>query len=132
MKVEEDSLLVKILGYAIAIAVIVGAGALLRPSDSRHREKIMDELRVSVKKELKREGNKALQQGDVFSYGVGKAAMDKKEVVDAMIEDKFSIDVDNYVVFSLGKVKDTETDETKTVSIGICGFVLVKDIPFNW
>lgn len=132
MEEEKDSLLLKIIGYIIAIAIFVGVGMLLRPSESSHREKIMDELRVTVKKELKREGDKALKQGDVFVYGVDKAAMKKDEAIDAIIENKWEIDIDNYLIFSLGKVTESETNENKTVSIGICGFVLVKDIPFNW
>lgn len=132
MEEEKDSLLVTFFAYVFAIAIFVGAGMLLRPSDSRHREKIMDELRVTVKKELKKEGDNALKQGDLFTYGVDKAAMKKDEAIDALIEDKWDIDVDNYLIFSLGKVKESETNESKTVSIGVCGFVFVRDIPFNW
>lgn len=129
---EKHSLDWDFWGQALMWVAIIVVAIILNPSESKHRKKIQEELRVSVKKELKKESKKALKSGDVISYGAGQTAMEKEEALDAFIDDKWSIDISNYWVLSLGKVKETDTGDSKTVSIGVFGFVLVKDIPFNW
>ena len=99
--------------FLIAVAVIV-VGVITKPSESKHRSKLTNEI---VRHDL---GNFARELRSHREMTGSK--LTKSEYV----KENFDITIDDYIIFSLGKMRSKETGKEATVSIAGFGFIYMK------
>lgn len=109
--------------YKVIFWVIILAVAFFTlPSEEKQTERMMEELRVLVRKDIK---NQTRNQ-DAFTQALGKGMMKDKDVVDKLVHQRYAIKIDNYKVVSIINVKEKETGETRTCGFAGFGIVYIK------
>ena len=109
--------------YKIIFWVIILAVAFFTlPSEEKQTERMMEELRVLVRKDIK---NQTRNQ-DAFTQALGKGMMKDKDVVDKLVHQRYAIKIDNYKVVSIINVKEKETGETRTCGFAGFGIIYIK------
>lgn len=107
---------------------LIGWGAILivafftLPSEEKQTERMMEDLRVLVRKDIK----KQTQNQDIFTQALGQGMMKDKDVVDKLVHRRYVIIINNYKVVSTIAVKDKETGETRTCGFAGFGIVYIK------
>lgn len=81
-----------------------------------------EELRVLVRKDIR---NKT-QNKDVLTQTVGKGMMKDKDIVDGLVLQRYSINVNNYKVFSSITVTEKETGDSRTCGFAAFGIIYIK------
>ena len=99
--------------FLIAVAVIV-IGIITKPSESKHRAKLTNEITRHNLGDYGRELRSHRQTTD--------SKLSKSEYV----KENFDVTIDDYVIFSLGKMMSKETDKEAIVSIAGFGFIYTK------
>ncbi len=109
--------------YKVIFWVIILAVAFFTlPSEEKQTERMMEELRVLVRKDIK---NQTRNQ-DAFTQALGKGMMKDKDVVDKLVHQRYAIKIDNYKVVSIINVKEKETGETRTCGFAGFGIIYIK------
>ena len=109
--------------YKVIFLVIILAVAFFTlPSEEKQTERMMEELRVLVRKDIK---NQTRNQ-DAFTQALGKGMMKDKDVVDKLVHQRYAIKIDNYKVVSIINVKEKETGETRTCGFAGFGIIYIK------
>ena len=109
--------------YKVIVWVIILAVAFFTlPSEEKQTERMMEELRVLVRKNIKNQ----TQDQDVFTQALGQGMMKDKDIVDKLVHQRYTIKIDNYKVVSTITVKDKETGETRTCGFAGFGIVYIK------
>lgn len=109
--------------YNIAAAIIIFAVAFFTlPSVEKQTEKMREELRVQVRKDIKRQ----TRNQDLFTQTVGNGMMKDKDIVDALVDQRYEIEVNNYLVVSTITVKEKDTGESKTCGFAGFGIIYIK------
>lgn len=106
----------------IAWGVVLAVAFFTLPSEEKQTEKMMEELRVLVRKDIK---NQTHNQ-DIFTQALGQGMMKDKDIVDKLVHQRYAIKIDNYKVVSTITVKDKETGETRTCGFAGFGIVYIK------
>lgn len=106
----------------IAWVIILAVAFFTLPSEEKQTEKMMEELRVLVRKDIK---NQTHNQ-DIFTQALGQGMMKDKGIVDKLVHQRYVIKIDNYKVVSTITVKDKETGETRTCGFAGFGIVYIK------
>lgn len=97
--------------YVVAVVII---GVITKPSESRHRAKLTNEI---VRHNL---GNYARE---LRSH---RQETDTKLSKSEYVKENFDVSIDDYLIFSLGKMRSKETGKEATVSIAGFGFIYMK------
>lgn len=92
------------------------------PSEEKQINKVKEELRVIARKEIKQ----GIRDEDFFTQLIGVGIMKDNDTLDKLINLKYSIEIDDYWVFSLIKVKDKETEESRTIGLALFGGIFIK------
>lgn len=103
----------------IVVLIILLVAFFTLPSEEKQTERMKEELRVLVRKDIK---SQTCNQ-DVFTQALGQGMMKDKEIVDELVRERYAITVNNYKVFSSITVKDKETGDTRTC--GFAGFGII-------
>lgn len=103
----------------IVFIVIIAIGISTLPSEEEQNAKIMEELRVEFRKEIRSE----IRGKDLFTQALGKGVMSDDEVVDRLIRKHYSISINNYKLLSTITAEDKETGEVSICGIAGFGFV---------
>jgi hypothetical protein len=106
----------------IAWVVVLAVAFFTLPSEEKQTERMMEELRVLVRKDIKNQ----TQNQDVFTQALGQGMMKDKGIVDKLVHQRYVIKIDNYKVVSTITVKDKETGETRTCGFAGFGIVYIK------
>lgn len=106
----------------IGVVIILVIAFFTLPSKEKQTEKMKENLRVLVRKEIKSQ----IRNEDVFTQAIGKKIMKDKDVVDELVRNRFSIKINDYKVFSLISVKDKETEESTTCGFAAFGIIYIK------
>lgn len=102
--------------WLIALIAVVILLALTCPKEEQHKEVVGAKISAMVNKEMaKKAGEGDFEQGLAL---IGSIFTDK--LVDIVLDSQFKYK--NYVVFSLGQIKDD--DEMKTISVGLLNQVI--------
>ena len=99
--------------FLIAVAVIV-IGIITKPSESKHRAKLTNEITRHNLGDYGRELRSHRQTTD--------SKLSKSEYV----KENFDVTIDDYVIFSLGKMMSKETGKEAIVSIAGFGVIYTK------
>jgi hypothetical protein len=100
--------------YLLIAVAVVAIGAITKPSESEHRSKLTTEIVRHNLGDYGRELRSHRQQtGDKLT---------KSEYV----KENYDINIDDYLILSLGKIKDKSTGEERVVSIASLGKVFIK------
>ena len=99
--------------FLIAVAVIV-VGIITKPSESNHRAKLTNEITRHNLGDYGRELRSHRQTTG--------SKLTKSEYV----KENYDVTIDDYVFFSLGKMRNKETGKEATVSIAGFGFIYMK------
>lgn len=99
--------------FLIAVAVIV-IGIITKPSESKHRAKLTNELTRHNLGDYGRE---------LHSY---RQMTGSKLTKSEYVKENFDVTIDDYVIFSFGKMKSKETGKEATVSIAGFGYIYMK------
>lgn len=99
--------------FLIAVAVIV-IGAITKPSESKHRAKLITEITRHNLGDYARELRSHRQDtGDKLTRS-------------EYVKENYDINIDDYLVLSFGKMKNKATGEERVVSIAALGKVFMK------
>ena len=99
--------------FLIAIAVIV-IGIITKPSESKHRAKLTNEITRHNLGGFARELRSHRQMTG--------SKLTKSEYV----KENFDVTIDDYLIFSIGKMRSKETGKEANVSIAGFGFIYTK------
>ena len=99
--------------FLIVVAVIV-VGIVTKPSESKHRSKLTSEIVRHNLGDYGRELRSHRQQtGDKLTRN-------------EYVKENYDITIDDYVIISLGKMKDKASGEERVVSIAALGKIFMK------
>lgn len=104
--------------YWLIIFLLVIAFFTL-PSEKKQTAKMMDELRVLVRKEIKKE----VRNENLFTQAIGEAAMKNNDLLDNVIKKRYAVKVTNLMVASIITVKEKDTGDENVCGIAAFGFV---------
>ena len=102
-------IIIEVVGVLILLAVAF----FTCPSKEKQKERMMEELRVEMRKEL------------IHKH---KAIPKSEEKLDKMIEKRWEISITNYGILSIGRLEELETGDNSFFSIGGLGMVYVRDL----
>lgn len=98
---------------AIGVLIFAAIAFFTCPSKEKQKEKMMEELRVEMRKQL-RHNHKPIPSST--------------RKLDKMVENRWKIYIDNYGVFTLGRIEEVEVGDKSFFSIGAFGLVYVRDL----
>lgn len=101
------------------ILILVPIALFTLPSKQKQEEKMMEELRVVVRKEIKKE----VRNENFFTQVIGVAAMKDTATLDKIIRQRYAIKIHNYQMVSFITVKEKDTGENNICGIAAFGFV---------
>lgn len=113
-----------LLSNVLVFAFVLGVAYFTKPSTMKHKRELRYEFREFVKENLQ---SYFEQQGVFVSY-LGNTVLNQGSesdaLVDAAINARFTQKIVDYKIFSLGKIKDKQSDKSITGTIGIFGIVI--------
>lgn len=122
--------LYEIIGKIIAVLIFLLVAFFTMPSEEKQAERMKEELRVLVRKDIKNE----TRNEDMFTQAIGKGMIKDKDLVDELVLQRYSIKVNNYKVFSSITVTEKETGDSRTCGFAAFGIIYINQIlvPNSW
>lgn len=104
----------RITRYLLIVVAVFVIGCITKPSASKHKTKLTNEI---VKHDL---GNYAREMRSHRQETGNRLTRGE------YVKEYFDVTIDDYVIFSLGKMRSKETGQEATVSIAAFGFIFTK------
>lgn len=104
----------RITRYSLIVVAVAVIAIITKPSQSKHEAKLKNEIVRHNIGDFGREMHRQRQETGT--------SLTKGEYV----KQNFVVSIDDYVFFSLGKMKNKETGKERTVSIAAFGFIYMK------
>ena len=108
----------------IAVIALLAVAHHTLPSENEQKERMMEELRVHVRKDIKQQ----TRNQDLFTQTLGKGMMKDQDIVDRLVHQRYSIKVNNYKVISTISVKEKETGESSTCGFAALGGIFIEEM----
>lgn len=109
------------LTYFLIILILVIVAFVTNPSKREHKE----EIRSSIIEVVRDYADDKLQQKDAFTSLLGSVMLSSDFLVQTIMNQFLTIDIDNYGLFSLGYIKAKENNKSKLISIAAFGKVFM-------
>lgn len=104
----------RITRYFLITVAVLGIAFITKPSESKHRSKLTNEITRHNLGDYAKELRSHRQMTG--------SKLTKSEYV----KENFDVTIDDYVIFSLGKMRSKETGKEATISIAGFGFIYTK------
>ena len=106
----------------IGVLIILLVAFFTMPSEEKQTERMKEELRVLVRKDIRSK----TRHEDLFTQAMGIGMMKDNDIIDGLVLQRYSIKVNNYKVFSTITVTEKETGDSRTCGIAAFGFIFIN------